>query len=134
MPYAKIGGMAQVTLAENIECDCPWVILTMDNALVFLGDFTVTTATSGTTLLCTLPEGYRPKNDMYVQCVVKENKTSLTLYTTSVALSSDGQLKTTVATMAKGDSYQFHNKEISIMDKFYNPDIGNLTTSKTSDW
>ena len=134
MPYGKIGGMTQVTLAENVQCDCPWVILTMNNDIVFLGDFTFTGTPSGATLLCTLPEGYRPRNDMYVQCVVKKNKTSLSLYTTSVALSSDGQLKTTVAPMAKGDSYQFHNKEISIMDKFYNNDIGNLTTSKTSDW
>lgn len=127
--------MAEVTLGDNVTCDCPWVILGMDNVLTFLGDFKITVAPQSSSFtFATLPEGFRPKSDMYIQCTVQRASTSLSLYTTSVAVCADGSIKTTVKLTGENDRMLFHNKLVSIADAFYNAKIGNLTTLKTSDW
>lgn len=134
MAYNKIAGMAQVTLGDSVTGDNPWVLLTMDNEVVFLGDFALTGTFKHDATLLTLPEGYRPKSAMYIPCVFKVNTTSLSLYTSTLEINSDGTIKPSVAIKSAGDTLMLRNKTFNISDAFYNSEIGNLTESGTSPW
>lgn len=134
MAYNKIAGMSQVTLGENVTGDNLWVLLTMDNEVVFLGDFCITGTFKQAATLLTLPEGYRPKSTMYIPCIFKVNTTSLSLYTSTLVINSDGTIKPAVTIKSAGDTLQLRNKTFNISDAFYNSEIGNLTESGTSPW
>lgn len=134
MPYTKIGGMAEVTVGEKVACDCPWVILTMDNELIFLGDFTVSDNTEANMMLFTLPKGYRPKKDMLMQIGCLKTETSTDVGMATVKFGADGKVITTSKPISATASYLLRNRSVCIADAFYNAELGNLTTVKTSDW
>lgn len=122
MPYDKLGDLQTLTLADNVQCDNPCCILTLDCTVDLMGNMHLN-GYEANTPLATLPTSMRPIDEIcipvYLDTAIKQ-----------LIITPEGELKLgedVVAGMLYTNGLSFN-----VCDRYYNTDIGNNFPQGTS--
>ncbi len=122
MPYTQLGDLQTLTLADNVECDNPCCILTLNCTVLLMGNMTLTNYVSGNTI-ATLPESMRPLNPIWLHVFLNTNSRRL-------MIKPDGTLSIP-NTIASATLY-LNGITFNVCDRYYNGTIGNNFPQGTS--
>lgn len=122
MPYNKLGDLQTLTLADNVQCDNPCCILTLDCTVHLMGNMHLN-GYEANTPLATLPTSMWPIDEIcipvYLDTAIKQ-----------LIITPEGELKLgedVVAGMLYTNGLSFN-----VCDRYYNTDIGNNFPQGTS--
>lgn len=122
MPYNKLGNLQTLTLSNDVQCDNPCCILTLDCTVQLMGNMHLN-GYEANTPLATLPTSMRPIDEIcipvYLDTAVKQ-----------LIITSEGELKLgedVVAGMLYTNGLSFN-----VCGRYYNTDIGNNFPQGTS--
>lgn len=122
MPYANIGDMGSLVLADNASCENNCVILTLDDIVELMGNITVEDY-SPTEAFAQLPEKMRPMQEVFVACCIPNDigrikvDTEGKMYFSTNHLEEDSSLVSTVL--------YTNGMVFNVCDTYYNEEIGN---------
>lgn len=122
MPYAILGDLQTLTLSNNVQCDNPCCILTMDNIVELMGNM-VLDGYVGYTALATLPESMRPIYEIAVPVYLDNTLIRLTV-------NPNGELS--IPASGSGDTLYLNGVMFNVCDRYYNSEIGNNFSQGTS--
>lgn len=122
MPYNKLGDLQTLTLADNVQCNNPCCILTLDCTVHLMGNMHLN-GYEANTPLATLPTSMWPIDEIcipvYLDTAIKQ-----------LIITPEGELKLgedVVAGMLYTNGLSFN-----VCDRYYNTDIGNNFPQGTS--
>ena len=122
MPYNKLGNLQTLTLSNNVECDNPCCILTLDCIVQLMGNMHLN-GYEANTPLATLPTSMRPIDEIcipvYLDTAVKQ-----------LIITPEGTLKLSEDVVA-GMLYT-NGLSFNVCGRYYNSDIGNNFPQGTS--
>lgn len=122
MPYNKLGDLQTLTLANNVQCDNPCCILTLDCTVQLMGNMHLN-GYEANTPLATLPTSMRPIDEIcipvYLDTTIKQ-----------LIITTEGELKLG-EDVASGMLYT-NGLSFNVCDRYYNTDIGNNFPQGTS--
>lgn len=122
MPYNKLGDLQTLTLSNDVQCDNPCCILTLDCTVQLMGNMHLN-GYEANTAIATLPVSMRPLDEIclpaYLDTVIKQ-----------LIVTPEGELKLcedVVAGMLYTNGVSFN-----VCGRYYNSDIGNNFPQGTS--
>lgn len=122
MPYNKIGDLQTLTLSNDVQCDNPCCILTLDCTVHLMGNMHLN-GYEANTAIATMPTSMRPLDEIcvpaYLDTAIKQ-----------LIISPEGEIKLgedVVAGMLYTNGVSFN-----VCDRYYNADIGNNFPQGTS--
>lgn len=122
MPYNKLGDLQTLTLSNDVQCDNPCCILTLDCTVQLMGNMHLN-GYEANTPLATLPTSMRPSDEIcmpvYLDTAVKQ-----------LIITPEGELKLSEGVVA-GMLYT-NGLSFNVCDRYYNADIGNNFSQGTS--
>nr|DAL84349.1 MAG TPA: hypothetical protein [Caudoviricetes sp.] len=122
MPYNKLGDLQTLTLSDNVQCDNPCCILTLD-CIVQLMDNMQLNGYEANTALATLPTSMRPIDEIcvpvYLDTAIKQ-----------LIITPEGEIKLR-ENVVTGMLYT-NGVSFNVCDRYYNADIGNNFPQGTS--
>ena len=122
MPYNKLGDLQTLTLADNVQCDNPCCILTLDCTVHLMGNMHLN-GYEANAAIATLPTSMRPLDEI---CLPAYLDTSLK----QLIVTPEGEIRlgeNVVAGMLYTNGLSFN-----VCDRYYNADIGNNFPQGTS--
>nr|DAQ58508.1 MAG TPA: hypothetical protein [Caudoviricetes sp.] len=122
MPYNKLGNLQTLTLSNDVQCDNPCCILTLDCTVQLMGNMHLNGYEENTPL-ATLPTSMWPIDEIcipvYLDTAVKQ-----------LIITPEGELKLSEGVVA-GMLYT-NGLSFNVCDRYYNADIGNNFSQGTS--
>ena len=122
MPYNKLGDLQSLTLSDDVQCDNPCCILTLDCAVQLMGNMHLN-GYRANTAIATLPTSMRPLDEIclpvYLDTAIKQ-----------LTITPEGEIKLgedAVAGMLYTNGLSFN-----VCDRYYNAVIGNNFPQGTS--
>lgn len=124
MPYNRLGDLNTLTLSDKVKCDNPCCILTMDNIVTLMDNFTIEN-TEANELLATLPSSMRPTYDIILPAYLDDNLVKLTI-------SSMGKISISIEVVT--GTLHLNGISFNVCDTYYNNDLGNNYNQGTTDY
>lgn len=122
MPYNELGDLQTLTLSNDVQCDNPCCILTLDCIVQLMGNMHLN-GYEANTPMATLPTSMRPIDDIcipvYLDTAVKQ-----------LIITPEGELKLGEDVVA-GMLYT-NGASFNVCGRYYNADIGNNFPQGTS--
>lgn len=122
MPYNKLGDLQTLTLSDDVQCDNPCCILTLDCTVQLMGNMHLN-GYEANTAIATLPTSMRPIDEI---CIPAYLDTSLM----QLIVTPEGEIKLGEDVVA-GLLYT-RGMSFNVCDRYYNADIGNNFPQGTS--
>lgn len=122
MPYNKLGDLQTLTLSDDVQCDNPCCILTLDCTVQLMGNMHLN-GYEANTAIATLPTSMRPLDEI---CLPIYLDTSLK----QLIIGPEGEIKLNEDVVA-GLLYT-NGASFNVCDRYYNSDIGNNFPQGTS--
>lgn len=145
MPYSILGDVQTLTLSNDVECENPCCILTLNCEVLLMGNMTVTNYKANTAL-ATLPESMRPNDIVIRPCAINyayDATTKVILYSL-YELTTDLQSINIIPLQINNSGEISLNMDIpsgivytnglsfNVADKYYNSEIGNNFSQGTA--
>ncbi len=122
MPYNKLGDLQTLTLSNDVECDNPCCILTLDCIVQLIGNMHLNRYEANTAI-ATLPTSMRPLDEIclpvYLDTEVKQ-----------LIVTTDGEIK--IAEDVVAGLLYTNGLSFNVCDRYYNSEIGNNFPQGTS--
>ena len=122
MPYTQLADLQTLTLSNNVQCDNPCCILTLNCNVTLMGNMTLDSYI-GYAALATLPESMRPIHDIAIPVYLGTTLVKL-------IINSDGELS--IPASGTGDILYLNGVTFNVCDRYYNNAIGNNFSQGTS--
>ncbi len=122
MPYNRLGDLQTLTLADNVQCDNPCCILTLDCTVHLMGNMRLD-GYDANAPLATLPTSMRPIDEICIPVYLDTAIRQLTI-------TPEGELELG-EDVAAGMLYA-NGLSFNVCDRYYNADIGNNFPQGTS--
>ena len=122
MPYNKLGDLQTLTLSDDVRCDNPCCILTLDCIVQLMGNMQLNAHTADTAI-ATLPASMRPLDDIRLPVYLDTSLKQLTI-------TPEGELK--LGGDAVTGMLYTNGLSFNVGDRYYNADIGNNFPQGTS--
>lgn len=122
MPYNKLGDLQTLTLPDNVRCDNPCCILTLDCTVQLMGNMHLN-GYGADTAIATLPTSMRPLDEI---CLPVYLDTSLK----QLIVTPEGEVK--LGEDAVAGTLYTNGMSFNVCDRYYNADIGNNFPQGTS--
>ena len=122
MPYNKLGDLQTLTLSDDVQCDNPCCILTLDCTVQVMGNMRLN-GYEANSAIATLPTSMRPLDEI---CLPVYLDTSLK----QLIVTPEGEIKLGEDVVA-GLLYT-NGMTFNVCDRYYNADIGNNFPQGTS--
>lgn len=122
MPYSTLGDIQTLTLSNNVRCDNPCCILTLNCNVMLMGNMELDNYEKDTPL-ATLPQSMRPVEETAIPVYLGNTLQKMTV-------SIDGEMSIPVS----GDAETLYTNGISfnVCGRYYNSEIGNNFSQGTS--
>lgn len=122
MPYNKLGDLQTLTLSDDVQCDNPCCILTLDCTVQLMGNMHLN-GYGADTAIATLPASMRPLDEIclpaYLDTAIKR-----------LIITPEGEIRLGEDVVA-GLLYT-NGVSFNVCDRYYNADIGNNFPQGTS--
>lgn len=122
MPYSKLGDLQTLTLSNDVQCDNPCCILTLDCIVQLMGNMHLNRYEANTAI-ATLPTSMRPLDEIclpvYLDTEVKQ-----------LIVTTDGEIK--IAEDVVAGLLYTNGLSFNVCDRYYNSEIGNNFPQGTS--
>lgn len=122
MPYNKLGDLQTLTLSNDVQCDNPCCILTLDCTVQLMGNMHLN-GYEANTAIATLPTSMRPLDEIclpaYLDTAIKQ-----------LIITPEGEIRLGEDVVA-GLLYT-NGVSFNVCDRYYNSDIGNNFPQGTS--
>lgn len=122
MPYNKLGDLQTLTLSDDIRCDNPCCILTLDCTVQLMGNMHLN-GYEADTAIATLPVSMRPLDEICLPVYLDTAIRQLTV-------TPEGEIRLGEDVVA-GLLYT-NGVSFNVCDRYYNSDIGNNFPQGTS--
>lgn len=122
MPYNKLGDLQTLTLSDDVQCDNPCCILTLDCTVQLMGNMHLN-GYGANTAIATLPTSMRPLDEICLPVYLDTSPKQL-------IITPNGEIKLSEDVLA-GLLYT-NGVSFNICDRYYNADIGNNFPQGTS--
>ena len=122
MPYNKLGDLQTLTLSNDVQCDNPCCILTLDCTVQLMGNMHLN-GYEANTAIATLPTSMRPIDEI---CLSAYLDTALK----QLIVTPEGEIKLG-EDVVTGMLYT-NGMSFNVCDRYYNTDIGNNFPQGTS--
>lgn len=122
MPYNKLGDLQTLTLSNDVQCDNPCCILTLDCIVQLMGNMHLNRYEANTAI-ATLPTSMRPVDEIclpvYLDTEVKQ-----------LIVTTDGEIK--IAEDVVAGLLYTNGLSFNVCNRYYNSEIGNNFPQGTS--
>lgn len=122
MPYNKLGDLQTLTLSNDVQCDNPCCILTLDCIVQLMGNMHMI-GYEANTAIATLPASMRPLDEIclpvYLDTEVKQ-----------LIVTPNGEIK--IAEDVVAGLLYTNGLSFNVCDRYYNSEIGNNLPQGTS--